>query len=58
LERNVRLNDSWPAFTLSGYGAAAFAFSLRFKRRLVEAAGVEPASGKLPLKLLHAYPGF
>ena len=26
--------------------------------RMVEAAGVEPASGKLPLKLLHAYPGF
>ena len=31
---------------------------LRSERRLVEAAGVEPASGKLPLKLLHAYPGF
>ena len=25
---------------------------------MVEAAGVEPASGNLPLKLLHAYPGF
>jgi len=25
---------------------------------MVEAAGVEPASGKLPLKLLHAYPRF
>ncbi len=32
--------------------------ALRSERRLVEAAGVEPASGKLPLKLLHAYPGF
>ena len=28
------------------------------RRSMVEAAGVEPASGNLPLKLLHAYPGF
>jgi len=42
-----------------GFGAAAFASSLRSKRRLVEAAGVEPASSEsIPLKLLHAYPAF
>ena len=27
-------------------------------RNLVEAAGVEPASENIPLKLLHTYPGF
>jgi hypothetical protein len=25
---------------------------------MVEAAGVEPASGNIPLKPLHTYPGF
>jgi len=33
-------------------------FTLRSKRRLVEAAGVEPASENIPLKPLHTYPGF
>ena len=29
---------------------------LRYERRLVEAAGVEPASENIPLKHLHTYP--
>ncbi len=47
----------WFFYGLPSRSFGSVPFSLRSKLRLVEAAGVEPASEGIPLKRLRAYPG-